>query len=158
MKTFLEGADKWIYLYRKDIVEQAISWLLALQTGSFSHRSKASVKPVYDFPKLNKLVSHITVSNNNWKHYFKENGITPLEVVTEDFLKDRPSTINRICDHLEVTPPKTFGVGLGRVKQDYPEKSEWYERYFNSLRGCDSREASGFNYKAVDRYYEPLII
>ena len=155
----LKNTERWIYLYRDDLVKQAVSWLIAVQSGDFSYReNNLNRQPiVFDFPVLHSYVARLNSANQRWENFFAARRIEPFRISTEAFLADRGAMFSAICDYLEVPFSIDQTVGHERVKQEMPEKKLWVDYYYECLKGSRARAPSNFNYKDVSYHYESVI-
>lgn len=95
----------WVWLRREDVVYQAISRLMAQQTGinhatgrkedthfagnlARGYDRDYNAGTQYKYGALLRQVTAITLENLAWKQFFSVNGITPLELVYEDVIAD----------------------------------------------------------------------
>lgn len=138
----------WVYCHRKDIVAQAISRLMAEQTG-INH---ATAKPddthfagnlargyspdynqdaEYSYGAILTNVTAITVENLAWQRFFKAHGIVPVELVYEDVITDSQMThLDRIAQGVgQSIPPHRQPRKM--VKLANERNAAWLERFYN---------------------------
>lgn len=138
---------KWVRIIRRDTVSQAISRLMAQQTGinhatarpedehfagnlargydtNYNHKTK------YSYEKLLSFVTAIVLENLAWDSFFASHKITPVELVYEDIVRDTDMAyldvlaahIGLDCE-LKRQPRKMVKMGNSRNR-------EWRERFF----------------------------
>lgn len=103
-KKVFEQAN-WVRLKRRDVVAQAISRIMAQQTG-INHATSSkdtdhfagnlmkgydkdyNAKAQYNYDAILREVTSISLENLAWDHFFRDHEITPMEFVYEDVIKD----------------------------------------------------------------------
>ncbi|SEL91956.1 LPS sulfotransferase NodH [Roseivivax marinus] len=147
---------RWVWLRRNDVVSQAISRIMAQQTGinhatakpedaHFSGNMMRGYNPnynknaVYQYDAILSHVTAITLENLVWQRFFESQGISPLKLTYEDvILDDTMSHLDTFAELAGVatpvpkTPRKMVKVGNSR-------NSEWRERFL--------RDAAKKNFK-----------
>lgn len=141
-----EGAQ-WVWLKRRDVVSQAISRIMAMQTGINHATGKAeddhfagnlakgydpnyNAGAVYRYGAILRQVTAITLENLAWQRFFESQKITPVEMVYEEVIRDDD------MGHLDVFAGM---VGLtdrperkprAMVKVGNQKNKNWRERFF----------------------------
>ena len=76
------GEPKYLWMRRRNHVEQAVSWAMACQTGIWAQRmgvtSQPGVTPKFDFRVIDEWCNRIAAHEASWENYFRENQIEPL--------------------------------------------------------------------------------
>lgn len=94
----------WVHIKREDIVAQAVSRLMAKQTGinhatdadehfagkivKGSGRQTYNEKTEYKFEAIQRECTSITLENLTWSRFFKANKIKPIQLVYENYSVD----------------------------------------------------------------------
>lgn len=88
---------KWINIVRRDKIGQAISFWKAKQTDRW-HVFKPEEEPEvgYDFDGLRAAMAELSVHDRLWRIFYRQAGITPAEVVYEDFQQNVPEQLARL--------------------------------------------------------------
>jgi LPS sulfotransferase NodH len=129
---------KFIFLTRRDKVQQAVSYYKALETDFWR-----SVQPVltgrrgtttpalsFNFEQIDRWVRRFTEDEANWCQYFETTGLEPFEVVYEDFSGTYESTILAILRFLSIPIPEGMQIQPPRLHKLADEVSEdWARRY-----------------------------
>ncbi|NES66071.1 MAG: hypothetical protein F6K24_12815 [Okeania sp. SIO2D1] len=97
--------NKSIYLYRLDLVAQAVSLYRAVETGMFhSAQKNASEKALIDFDysedKIWNWLIHILQQEFGWQQSFSKKGISPLCLTYEEIWSNPNLTKLRIINHV----------------------------------------------------------
>jgi len=96
------GSTFFIYLSRKDKVDQAISRVKAEQTGLWHkapngdeiERLSEPREPTYSRNEITRHVAELTALEESWKAWFDRENVQPLEI-SYDVLSDDPQGILR---------------------------------------------------------------
>ncbi|QND51910.1 hypothetical protein HB779_08335 [Phyllobacterium sp. 628] len=86
----------FVFLTRRDLIGQAISWALAVQTGKFRSNQDAFGEPDYDSDLIEELLLEIVKENARWQLYFAAAGIQPLSFVYEDVISDPKQSLAKL--------------------------------------------------------------
>ncbi len=120
---------------RRDRVAQAVSWARASQDGVWRVEGEGPVhptgEPTYDGELIANLVGLIEDGERVWRELYAELGLTPYEIVYEDFvLEDNwEPTIRGVLGHLGLDLGKN-PVPRPRVRRQADELNvEWIERF-----------------------------
>ena len=82
---------KWIWLRRKNRIRQAISYYRAEQTDKWhfwrSDKDSTDTIPDMDVPvqRINTLALQLSLGDNAWEYFFRDNEIEPYMLFYEDF-------------------------------------------------------------------------
>lgn len=94
-----------VLLERRDVVRQAVSAMIATQTGLWRAipgvgRSEARAAADYDYDRILALVSFGRDSADHWTRYFEAIGARPYRVVYEDLVRDYAATVGALLADL----------------------------------------------------------
>ncbi len=119
----------FIRLCREDVLSQAISWLLAAQTGQWFSGTPRRAEPMYDRDALQKLIDEIDHQNEQWDGLFEGLGVRPLELEYDrDLRRDIGAAVSRVAAHLGVE--RSIHIELPNFnKQAGPINLAWRERF-----------------------------
>jgi len=138
----------WVWLRRNDVVSQAISRLMAEQTGinhataqpedpHFAGNLARGYNPDYNqgaqyrYGAILRHVTAITVENLAWQRFFASHAITPLELVYEDVIADPGLThLDRMAQGIgqDQPPPRQ---PRKMVKLANERNAAWLDRFFH---------------------------
>ena len=96
----------WVYVYRRDILGQAISFSIAAQTGAWKSSDRHTLDDVvFDYADIRARVEEIALRYHQISRFIALNGISAYQLAYEEFLED-PSrhslAIARACgEHAE---------------------------------------------------------
>ncbi|HKK15779.1 MAG TPA: Stf0 family sulfotransferase [Gammaproteobacteria bacterium] len=124
----------WIWLRRKDLLAQAISRHIALNTRSWVSDTEPQNPPEYSARGIHRRLRYLANSEARWRIFFTRNGISPLELWYEDIIRDPLKTIADIAS--------LAGIEIDRsiIKTDVytkPQRTslneEWKQRYLQEM-------------------------
>jgi LPS sulfotransferase NodH len=144
----------YIWLTRRDKVDQAISLWKALQTWiwRYEEASPAANEPAarqltFHFGAIDHLVQQIMAHEAAWQQYFKSNGILPFTVVSEELTGAYEATVRDILHYLDIPIPEhlAFAKAKRRMKRQADTLSEeWVEQYYQMKRAHERDEVRPF--------------
>ena len=96
---------RFVLLERRDVVRQAVSAMIASQTGLWRAipgvgHSEARGVADYDYDRILALVSFGRDSADHWTRYFRAIGVQPSRVVYEDLVRDYAATVGALLAEL----------------------------------------------------------
>ena len=131
------GELLFIHLSRDDKLGQAISLVKAQQTGLWHmapdgteiERIAPHKEPEYDFRWIRRELTGLETTDAAWRTWFRQNGITALQVNYRDLSVNPAAKLARICEALGVRAPDADGVRPGVAKLADLTSDEWMRRY-----------------------------
>jgi LPS sulfotransferase NodH len=126
----------WVWLRRRDILAQAISRVIANQTGQWQSRDRAQGQPVYDAAAITRWLFSIVVGNAEWEAYFATSGVSPLCLWYEDFCSAPQVCVSEIAMFLgeDISSPQHDGIQLPIKKQSTQLNRDWADRYLTDMQ------------------------
>ena len=127
------GPVQMVYLERRDVVRQAISWLRAIRTDEWwlmepDLPGQPLLPGEYDFECIKHLFYLLQDYRTYWRRWFSDNGIHPLELNYEDIAADYPASLLSILRHLGVSAAAKIPAPLLQRQAD--QHSELWARAF----------------------------
>jgi LPS sulfotransferase NodH len=118
-KDLIRGA-KFIYLYREDLLAQAVSFHISQLTGRWGIGSGdvtkiISEKKFFDNTAINNTLRMIADQDRDWRLFFAYSNIAPLFLSYESLISDISGALQKIA--------LRFGLGLETQDLEYDEKS-----------------------------------
>ncbi len=123
--------SRFILIERSDKLAQAISHLIAFQTGRFMSTmsgSEAQKEPVFDAEKLDDIIFNITNEYRDFALFFARNGIVPAQVIYEQMVADPAKTLAFVGSvigfpDLEIKPGQMrLDRQAGRLNEEWRQK------------------------------------
>jgi LPS sulfotransferase NodH len=93
---------QYVYLERQDRVRQAVSAIIASQTGLWRSipgvgRQKAVAVPEYSYDRIAGMIAFSDYSHARWRRYFAANGVEPYRLTYEELVAEFAGTAGRLC-------------------------------------------------------------
>jgi trehalose 2-sulfotransferase len=125
---------RYIWMRRRDRVQQAVSWVIASQTQIWSQKTGNAAQsdaPLhFDFELIDRRYKHIAADEQSWENYFRQNQIEPLVLFYEDVTAGNRAAAERVLEFLGVPLPASLDVGPPTVEKQATKMSEeWAARY-----------------------------
>ncbi|MGW0803425.1 Stf0 family sulfotransferase [Nonomuraea sp. NPDC002799] len=127
-------SPRYIWLRRRDGLRQAISYVLAEQTGVwivdgvYVSISQALSEPRYDYAEIRHHLKRLDREARSWEAYFGRRAAAPHVVFYEDLLADYPQILLGCLRHLGVDPPGSLPEpGIKRQAGEITER--WLELF-----------------------------
>jgi trehalose 2-sulfotransferase len=127
---------KYIWLRRRDRLQQAVSWAIASQTKVWSQKRgegpQPDAAPRFDFESIDQRYNHIAADEQNWADYFRQNKLEPLVLFYEDVTASNRAAAERVLEFLGVPFPADLKIAAPAVeKQATAMSDEWASRYLD---------------------------
>ena len=124
------GPLRWVHVDREDTLSQAISLWRAIQTSEWRAEDDGGddAEPVFDAGAISHLKRRLEEHARNWRGWFAERGIEPLEIGYEAFSADPHGTVRRVLAHLDLPTDVPIPDPPMRRQSDGLSR-EWADRY-----------------------------
>jgi LPS sulfotransferase NodH len=119
----------WIWLTRADLLGQAISRAIAVQTGVWTAGDPPLGEPAYSAKDIEDSLLRIAEIDSRWRIYFACNAITPFHVLYEQLDATPGSVIRELAKFLGIEIGDTPISAMGFVRQRNETNDEWRRRY-----------------------------
>ena len=125
---------KYIWMRRRNHVEQAVSWAIACQTGIWAQTGEQKLQPravpKFDFKVIDEWCNRIAAHEAGWENYFREDQIEPLVLFYEDVVASHRTAAERVLEFLQLPIPPGMEIPPPTVeKQATRISQEWTKRY-----------------------------
>ena len=132
------GNPKYIWMRRRNRVEQAVSWAMACQTGVWAQKvgvsSQPDTTPKFDFKVIDEWCNRIAAHEANWTNYFRENQIEPLVLYYEDVVARHRATAKRVLEFLALPLPHRMEIPAPAVEKQANEISAQWAASYRKLK------------------------
>lgn len=111
-------APRYIYLRREDRVAQAVSTLVAIQSGNWRSTDGISgtPEPVYSYRALLALVGWFWRCDRHWEAFFRDTATTPCRVSYTELETALGATVQRIGETFGCPVPESALMRLERPR------------------------------------------
>lgn len=128
------GNPKYIWMRRRNHVDQAVSWAIACQTGLWAQTREEKLEPrappKFDFKVIDEWCNRIAAHEAGWENYFRENQIQPLVLYYEDLVASHRAGAERVLEFLGLPIPPGMEIPPPTLeKQATRISKEWATRY-----------------------------
>lgn len=131
------GRTLFVHLTRNNKLEQAISYVIASQTGLWHkapnrqelERLSALQEPVYDAMAIQQHMTEFAVMDERWITWFSSECITPQHINYEDLSEDPISITGELLQRLGLDDELTIGLEIPVVKLADTVNSQWALRF-----------------------------
>jgi trehalose 2-sulfotransferase len=125
------GGCAFIWIWRDDLVAQAVSWAKATQTGVwYDHLSRRpAARAVFDFDEIERLLREVADHNKPWQLWFAANQIEPLAIRYEDLASDQLEGTQRALAFLGLELPAGLPIVEQTRRQRDALNDEWIKRF-----------------------------
>lgn len=131
------GATRFLYLHRADKLDQAISRLMAQQTGLWHQaadgrdieRRGAAGVPVYDADALRAEIAELEALDRLWEDWFAAEGLRPLRIDYDALAGDPRGVLREVLVALGRDPATVDGVAVPTRKLAGETFRNWARRY-----------------------------
>ena len=129
-------APRFVWLRRRDVVAQAVSWAKALQTGEWRTGLVGDGEAAYDLAQIDWIVHQIQVWDAAWGRWFQAQGVDPEVVWYEDLSANPRNAVQRVLAYLKLeTPAGAVVVPASDLrKQADAVNEQWIARYLADTR------------------------
>jgi LPS sulfotransferase NodH len=138
------STPKYIWMRRRNHIEQAVSWAIASQTGIWAQTGEEKLQPravaKFDFKVIDEWCNRIAAHDAGWENYFRENQIEPLVLFYEDVVASHRTAAERVLEFLQLPIPSGMEIPPPTVeKQATRISQEWTESYLKLKRKKTNR-------------------
>ena len=129
---------KYIWMRRRNRVEQAVSWAIASQTGVWSQtvgaQPRTQATPKFNFKIVDEWCNRIAAHETGWANYFRDNQIEPLVLCYEDVVACYQAAAERVLEFLAVPPPHRIEIPTPAVEKQANEISAQWAASYRKLK------------------------
>ena len=129
---------KYIWMRRRDHVQQAVSWTIASQTKLWSQKpgeaQASGAQLQFDFNSIDRRYSQIAAEEENWENYFRQNQIEPLVLFYEDVMVSNRDAAERVLGFLGIAFPSDLQIPTPSVEKQATELSEEWAASYRKLK------------------------
>jgi LPS sulfotransferase NodH len=127
----LARKSRYLYIDRKNKIQQAVSLAKAIQTNAWMSLATARRTPLfYSFDFINACHEELQAQAAGWQRWFETQGVTPFVVTYEDFVASPKAGLRGIAAHFGIAFDESAEVAVAvPEKQADALNSEWVERF-----------------------------
>jgi len=129
---------RYIHLERRDLLDQAISYVRGMQTGRFQSHQPSLRRARYDGRAIARQLNRLALDQARWRRYFARNSIQALPLVYEDVAADPQAAAIAVAALVGIPPPRIVEAAIDLEVMRDGLSAEWRRR-FVAERGDRSR-------------------
>jgi LPS sulfotransferase NodH len=126
---------RFVYLVREDVLGQAISHAIALQTGQWVNAQSMRKDPVYSQTAIESSIALVLHQRHRWEQFFCLTGIAPLRLTYESLIDNPRTRVRCVLDFIGV--PAELGEQHMAADQKSVQRSEineiWRQRFLSGV-------------------------
>jgi LPS sulfotransferase NodH len=131
------GQTLFIRLRRADVIDQALSFVKAQQTGLWHRSSDGSelerlsppAPPIYDFEAIDVARREFEGFNADWDGWFERYGIAPLEIAYSDLAAAPGAVLERVLERFGQDADLAGDIEPPVARLSDGTNAEWKARY-----------------------------
>lgn len=128
------GIPHFIHVRRRDLLAQAISFVIAKQTGAWSSKHVPQAEPHYDADAIANRMERIAYGNAKFEILFARFGFPRIEIIYEDFLAQNAQGVSAITEWLGLGPSCVDASKTRLHIQRSSVNEEWKARFLSEQR------------------------
>lgn len=131
------GPIAFVYLHRQDTLAQAISRVIAEQTGLW-HRGADGTElerrapprePVYDAAAIARHLDDLRAQKSAWATWFADEGVTPLRLTYEALAQDPQGALAQVLAWIGLDPALSRDVAVPTARLADARSDAWASRF-----------------------------
>ncbi len=127
------GRTRFVYLFRSDVVAQAVSLLRAEQTNVWFEtgqtRQEPEQEPCFDLDQIHERIQLIEEHNTAWRQWFTSAGIQPHPVQYENLAATPISIARGVLSFLGLELPAGHEITVQHRRLADDLNAQWIDRY-----------------------------
>ena len=122
-----------IWIRRRDLIAQAVSLTIAMQTGAWTSFHKPLREPIYDYQAIADCADAIQHMESEWEKFIAQTSTPHLTLFYEDTLANEASTINSVLEWFGL-PAASASLSSEVQKQSNLINTAWEKRFLTTAR------------------------
>ncbi|WP_166676939.1 Stf0 family sulfotransferase [Paraburkholderia caballeronis] len=145
---FFSDIKNWrhIYIWREDILSQAISLQISVETGVWHSFSAASHTGKFRYIPRSSIIwqiNYLLGVERFFRNYFSENGLSPYRISYETLIADPIGEAKRIAQHIGIECSDADFVGNGKITLQPTAKT--HNAYYKLLTVAGGGDIWGYD-------------
>ncbi|TPK70418.1 hypothetical protein FJ930_19060 [Mesorhizobium sp. B2-4-15] len=120
----------FVYLSRRDLLQQAVSWAKAIQTGQYRSTQPPNQTAVFDPELIQRQLDALVRERARWEMFYARTGIQPLRIEYEPLVADPLDAVSEVANMMGVKlqPTQDFSRVVIQKQRDLISQ-EWADRF-----------------------------
>jgi len=152
-RKLLDGG-LFIYIFREDLLQQAVSRNFAYLTGQWGIDDTITTAPatqadLLEVKGIDRELNTLADEDRGWRIFLAKNGLSPLTVSYEQLCKDPHRFVAAIADRIGIDPatlPRDYAESTAPASKSdaaLPSKQEVIRRYLTCVRNLSGLGSMG---------------
>lgn len=125
---------RFVHIERVDRLGQAISWVIAEQTGQWRSGGVAAGEPAYSFAAIAAAMERFAEDNRRFDHFFGRNGLVPRHVTYEALVAAPEAVAGAVVEGMFEVAPR-FDMGQVMFSRQAGARNAAWRARFLAERG-----------------------
>jgi trehalose 2-sulfotransferase len=130
---------RFAFLWRENVVAQAVSWSRAAQIGYYHQWDTAHEEATFDPEQIDALVGKASENQAAWRRWFDAHDIEALPIRFEELVRDKEATALRVLAFLGIELLEGATIRERTARAPDAGDEDWVARY-RSLRSSLPRD------------------
>lgn len=126
--------SKIIFIFRKDLLAQSVSYVIASQTRRWISEMPAQREPRYNYDLIVNAAVMINKYNRQWFDYITRSELPVYKLCYEDLLADKKKRLKEVFDFIKSDVPSEYHPASNVKKQGSDINEEWKRRFLNDMK------------------------
>ncbi len=122
-----------LWIRRRDLLDQAISLVIAEQTEAWISFQDERREPVYDTRRILGIMGWLSKNDTEWRDYFRTANIEPRTVIYEDLMAEPRAGVDALLEWFGLPPTSAPVVPL-IAKQATRRNRLWKQRFLDEIK------------------------
>jgi LPS sulfotransferase NodH len=136
IRPYIAWADalpglRFVYLERRDVLGQAISWARAAQTGQYRSTQPQGGASAYDRDQIHARLLDILREQARWAAFFARTGTTPTQIVYEELFDNPKVEVRKIADLFDQAGAEIDLAKVAIKVQRDDTTEQWRKRFIS---------------------------
>lgn len=129
--------DRILWIYRRDLLKQAISFAIAEQTGAWISDIQSDVIPVYKFGRIKRAARNIRSQNRAWAQYLRTQDVPVQIIVYEDLIAGGTTALQTQASFLDDTVKIAEKSAPTTKRQGSAVNTQWHAQFLQEHRAAE---------------------
>ena len=125
--------ERVIWVRRRDVIDQAVSLVIALQTGAWTSFHKPSREPIYNYQAIANYANAIKLMELKWAQFLNQTNAPHLSLCYEDIRGNELTTVAHILEWFGL-PQLELALSVPLQKQATETNAVWKDRFLCEMR------------------------
>ncbi len=131
----LAARTLFLHMERLDRLGQAISWVIAEQTGQWRSGAAVAGEPAYSFAGIDAAMERFAQDNRRFDHFFGRNGLVPRHVTYEALVRAPEAVAAAVVEGVFEDAPRFDMQQVMFARQAGARNAAWRARFLAERAG-----------------------